>query len=457
MSDEMIDLDVGPTGAVGRPPRRGARWFWAVGVTVLLAAAVVAVTVIGPDHTPHPPPPPTGGPLAWMDKLVNAPTRGGLAGDQAFTADLVAQITQLVRSGSTYDVLRAVDGRVHPEQDVRLIFAADAGDLRIAVLALSLRTQPDPNSGRGHTTVLWLSGPRGATGIQLVSSITTRPGPDFMSGNAFPEPFTIVTIGDPAAPLAWVGLAPPQCTIASADDAPDATDFRDEPTGSYVVRTQAAARAEYLRVTCDGVVRSEAPAPNGTPVLHDDAIAALTRAAGLPELADSVAVRRSFGFFARLAGGQLTGQPRLLWAGRVPNPAALGASAGFGLTVLAAPALRVGWLVQVAIWEDFGNPGMNVETLADVATGPGDLVAVPVHYIGPVRVAVIAPPGVSAIQVLAEDGSSFSGTPVVNRLAVLPAGTPAVPRLRAVEAAGGAEPAVPVAMDSGNDTVYNWD
>jgi hypothetical protein len=266
-----------------------------------------------------------------------------------------------------------------------------------------------------------------------------------------------VPIGDPAAPLAWIGLAPPQCTIATAADAPAAAVFRDEPTGSYIVRTPATARPEYVRVTCDGVVRSEAPAPNGTPVLNNDAIAALARSAGLPEFADSVAVRRSFGFFARLAGGEMTGQPRLLWAGLVADPAALGASPGFGLTMLAAPALRVGWLVQVAIWEDFDNPGMSVETLATLATEPGDLVAVPLHDTGPVRVAVIAPPRVSAIRVLAEDGSSFSGTSVVNGLAVLPATTPAGPRLLAVDADGAAEPAVPVATDTDNAGVYNWD
>jgi hypothetical protein len=456
MPDDLIDLDVRLTAPIAGPPRPGGRWFWAGGITVLAAAAAVAVVVIGPGHTPHPPPP-RPDPLAWVARLVAAPVRGSLATDEAFTADLVDRMTALVRAGPNLDLLNGADGRGHPEQDVRLLFAADLAEQRVAILALSLPVAPDQSTGTGRTSIIWLAGRAGATASELVTRITEAPGDQVMSGVADAPPFTTVPIGDPTARVAWVGLAPPQCTVATAADAPAATDFRDEPTGSYVVRTPATARAEYVRVTCDGVVRCEEPAPIGTPALTDDQIAATARRAGLPEFADSAAVRGSFGSFALLAGGQLTGQPRLLWAGRVPDPAALGASTGFGLIVLAAPALRVGWLVQVAIWADLDNPGKNVETLATVATEPDDLLAVPVHDTGPVRVAVIAPAGVGAIRVLAEDGSSFSGTSVVNRLAVLPASTPAAPRLRAIGADGTVGAAVPVATDRTDAGVYNWD
>lgn len=253
----MAELDVTGAAPVLERPRRRRRWYWCG--TVLLAAAVaIGVVGIGPSHAPRPAPPPTTGPLAWVEKLVDAPPRGGLAGDATFTKALLDRVTGLVRDNTDVTALIALDGRPHPEQEVRLLFAADIEDLRVAVLALRLPAMVDEINGR--TKIVSLTGLRGATVDQLVAPVTgasTSLSVDTTTSPA--QPFTVIRAGR-ENPV-WLGLAPPQCSISTATD-PAATDFRDEPTGSYIVRTPANARPEYWRLTCDGTVREERRAPS---------------------------------------------------------------------------------------------------------------------------------------------------------------------------------------------------
>src|SRR5581483_11818035 len=59
-----------------------------------------------------------------------------------------------------------------------------------------------------------------------------------------------------------IGLAPQGCTVAVRE--PDHPQWTDSPEGDYVVRTDAVAQSQstLTRVTCDGVVRYQAPLMN---------------------------------------------------------------------------------------------------------------------------------------------------------------------------------------------------
>ncbi len=229
-------------------------------VAVLVAGAVlVAVDRDDPRVAPAPAP---AGFLGWVDALVAAPPRGTLAADASFTRDVVGRVTVIVRTGAFHADLVAVDGQLHREQEVHLLFAEDVRDRRVVVLALRLPVGREAASGPpGRTRVLWLAGPRGASANALASVLTARPVPGVLSGSGDAEPLLVAAVGHAGTGVIYVGLTPPGCTLSTAPiTEPD--EFR--PVGSWLVRTPGTSRPEFWRATCDGVVRAERPAPNVT-------------------------------------------------------------------------------------------------------------------------------------------------------------------------------------------------
>jgi hypothetical protein len=439
-SDASIDLDA----FGGSPPRRsrGRRgWYWAGGVTLVVAAVGLSLTSIGPSHAPYPsspvPPPPSSGPLGWVEALVDGPARGGLAGDPAFGKDLPARITEILH-GTDYPVaLYGVDQRWHPDQEVRLLFADDVGTQRAAMVALRLpmaQVPTDPATGASgldysamagnRTKVLSLVGPRGASVSSLLSFFTKSPDNGVLVSSVPAAPVIVDQVPDGSAP-STVGLAPPGCTVSTSSGG-DLNTFVPEPTGSYIVRTQATLRSEYWRVTCGGTVREQVPAPNfyrqPTPEdIQAEIVSAVVRQPGGTQNSGILdAVTSDFTDLAQRSG-ELTASPQVIWAGvpqvdggpdAVPQPFAL---------VAAVPAARSGWLVKASLWDIGGGHGSLLDSaLTSIATDPATTtLAALVQGRQQSQVLVLAPPSADLVRLQIADRSLVRDVVLTTRFAVL--------------------------------------
>jgi hypothetical protein len=441
-----IDLDLLPP-TEPTPVRGGRRWPGAVVVVLLVAIAAVAALIHRPVRTtPEPIPLPTAGPWGWVEKLVDAPARGALAGDASFTATLLDEINRMIHGRDAVPALVGVDGVPHPDDlTPSLLFADDIAQHRVVVLALRLPSAPVPAQGR--TAVAWLSGPRGATAGELVSALGSHPLPDDYAGRGYAAPFMTIEAGEqlwpnasictPTGPCVRLGLAPPSCVVETSP-ASDLKQWTPEPTGSYIVRTDTSARAEYWRVSCDGVVRDQAWAPRPVDYEPSDAVAPdwLVRPAlddlarltgdGLPALAVSYlkqsvpGVYSSFGFDA-------AGPPRVIWAsprqiipdqsfGRDPSPPAPTSGWAF---VLATPSVRSTWFVTFEYFTDSGaaisSPG-GYEVASD-PTDPAALLADQVGWRDGTILAIAR--SAEAVDLVGPDGTVALRATVVDGAAVL--------------------------------------
>jgi hypothetical protein len=438
-SDASIDLDVpGDPPPVSSRGRRG--WYWGGGVTLMVAAVAVTLISIGPRHAPHPPPPPSSGPLGWAEALVDGPARGGLAGDPAFATDLPARVTEMLHGTDDPAALYGIDGRWHPDREVRLLFADDVGTLRVAVVALRLPmaevpTDPpvgapgldyDPAMTGNRTKVLSFLGPRGASVSSLVSGLTSHVDNGVLVSSVPAAPFIVDPVSlDGVSANSAIGLAPPGCTVSTASGT-DLNTFAPEPTGSYIVRTATTTHAEYWRVTCGGIVREQVLAPYYYhPPTREDVQAALASAAGLqPGDTQNVGVQEAVsGGLTELAqrGSDLTAAPQVIWAGMPQiDRSPINIRQPFAL-ITSAPTAPSGWLVAASVWDIGGGHGRPLDgALISTTTDPATTtVAALVQGSQLSRVFVLAPPSAHGVRLQTADGSLVRDVALTTRVAVL--------------------------------------
>jgi hypothetical protein len=242
-----------PYARLLRRARRSRRRF--AGLGSLLAAVLVAallVPLLG-EGAGNPYPTPTPGVddnrgadiTPWIQRLLDTPTRGSLAGDQAFILDLTGR-------------LRLRDFQLSPELNHRtVLFAGDVGTYRAVLIAFHSETRQFG---------VWLVADKGSSAAKMAAA-TTKPGSDVSTRQVLPEdlqPYTTTAVADAATKrYLAIGLAPGGCQIATKDSTRPQS-WRDEDTVDYVVRTDALGIDESTeaRVTCDGVVRVQAPLAN---------------------------------------------------------------------------------------------------------------------------------------------------------------------------------------------------
>ncbi|MGN9909023.1 hypothetical protein ACTMTJ_15880 [Phytohabitans sp. LJ34] len=358
--------------------------------------------------------------VEWARRLADSPRRGAVAADRGYVAAVEGKLLEDHRRGSIGPAGTALS-------NVRVLFADDVGDHRVALVAL-VRADPAPNEWPAAAT--WLVAPKGTGAAELASSV--RGVSDAL------EPY--MTLREQGY---YVGIAPAGCEFASAAW-PLVKDWKDEPTGSYLVRTGATLRPEWWRVTCGGLVKEMTPGPGG---LHGQSL----MDANMAELAASArrgpvpaAWREAIFNFASGVGYEVTALPRAIWAGRITGTVpGLDGSYDGQAKVVAAPAVGGGWIGEVQITYDHVNPVTNsVGTAIRFTvsgfdpTDPDTTVAVPLGDRDKARsILVIAPRGASHIVAYRSEGP-LATAPVVDGAAVLPVPASADVGVRALTPSG---------------------
>ncbi|GIH03346.1 hypothetical protein Rhe02_14130 [Rhizocola hellebori] len=206
--------------------RRFSRW--ATGFAAAVAAVVIAPVALNAANDPGPDLGIIDNSVLmitpWTRKLIDAPVRGGLAGDPKLV-DEAGKALRVNKSGpmSGYPI--------------KVLFIEDVGDKRIVVAVRHSKT---------HQVGLVMAAPRGARGEQLITAEVRIKSL---------SPFTATEFGFGLAhnlTHVGIGLAPPGCEIDLATLASGAPKWR--ASGDYVVWSQSIAD-QLVRVTCAGAVR----------------------------------------------------------------------------------------------------------------------------------------------------------------------------------------------------------
>jgi hypothetical protein len=286
----------------------------------------------------------------WVWRLVDSPIRGALAADAGFVQALTAEVTGEYRAGHL-----DIPATARP---ARLLFADDVDGVRVALAVFA-----DQGDEKANVVGAWMAAPSGASATTLAAALRRegRPaGTDFAVTEAI-EPFQPVNLrisgaGDTGVTVS-LGLAPAGCQVASAP-LPSVTQWRPEPTGSYVVRSSATHRGEWWRVTCDGTARYLAPAPmslgygkaGSSAVDQADLDNALRGARGT---VDRELARNAIWAFAGKWGYDLAAPPGAVWGGVLSGTGRYDGQ----VVVLAAPKVGGGWIGDVALFQDLPGGG----------------------------------------------------------------------------------------------------
>jgi hypothetical protein len=379
-----------------------------------------------------------GAPLGlrgWVQQVVDAPARGAVATQQGTVDDLAAALVAQNHAGDS-DPLLAGPSTISPAQrTVRVLFIDDIGNLRVAVAAF-LPPADGVHQVMEDTVMVWMVAPRGATVATLASAARrgTKPTDTGFIAHGL-EPFTIEEIALASSPMpgpmAVIGLAPPGCETAAAG-LPAATDWRPEPTGSYIVRTPTQRHAEWWQVTCDGIVRYQGPAPviadpsnaDNIQVTDADVQAGLTGARGS---VDPDTAKQAMANLTTTGGYSLTHRPVAIWGGRVS-----GIPPSDGNTVIvAAPMVGGGWagMVQTTFDQHPTNTSTGA-SMFNITTDPGDprnLLAIRLQSDSsrlqpepPTTMLAVAPSGTVAVRVI-QNGQQLTQIPTANGAAVFTA------------------------------------
>jgi hypothetical protein len=370
-----------PYGRLVHRYRRQHRRRVLAGAAVLVVLAVAGALLV-PGLAGGATQPAGPGMSFYVQKLLDSPVRGSLAGD-------VPYVTALRQAVAARPVAALADIPA-VQQQVTPLFVGDVGRLRIGLVAFH---------DTAEVTAAWLVAAAGTTPGGLadqVQVVVDEPGP---------LPVLRVTTGpgDLTGEQALVGVAPSECQI----DASSSTQGPWVPQGSYVAQTSARTTDRW-RVSCAGVVHYEG-LPPATAVLGQErgvdeaAVAAAVQGArGSP---DPEATRTALGLLDEVRLPALSGQPRALWGGRMP-----GAVAGEEpVAVAAAPMRGGGSLVAVAHRPGGRRLVENQDFVFGTAVrldDPGALLAVVVpayHGPAPSQVLLLAPP--AARTAVAVDGT----------------------------------------------------
>ncbi|MGR6321315.1 hypothetical protein Q2K19_19185 [Micromonospora soli] len=251
----------------------------------------------------------------WSRRLIDSPTRGSLAGDQAFVAK-VARLFDRRRA----EVLMADD-----LPTVKVLYADESAGFRQVVLVYHSATA---------AALVSREGPVGASPDRLLRG-------DGLS-NAPVDPFNLLSAasGTPGAQRQWLlGLAPAGCRVSLGRTAhPDDLGLRRQwqavPTDGYVLVDQASTDG-WWRVECDGQVRQEGPmwfaetdGPANDGAYPDDGRWASSAEPPNPTVARQAG--RMYAALARQSGLVDAARPVIRWSGRLDT-------AGGAAVLLAAP------------------------------------------------------------------------------------------------------------------------
>jgi len=486
-----IDLDVESGPVPARLSRRRQRALVAAVVVAVAGAALAAVNLDPPPRQPRPSLQ-LDGSLGWVEKLVDAPPRGGLAADEAFVTEMTGGVTQIVRSeGFHHPDLIAANGVRNPLQEVRLIYADDVGDARIVLLALRIPFPAVESTGRdpfrnhpGRTKVVWVTAPRGASASTLTTAFASTPLPGLHSGSVIANPLLIAVVGDDAltddvlsgtcaddAECTMIALVPPECTFATASD--DPTDFQPEPTGSYLVRTPQTYRPEYWRITCDGVIREERPVPplwQPSSLSPDDVSTAIAELAGLSTLQ----IRQVSFIMDHLRLEPTTGPIRTVWVSETDVDYTDGGFAPSNATpiqvmVAVAPSLGSTWLACYSLYQQRSGESAIAATvnyrLDTDPTAPAGMLAILQPFLpdGWQQILAIAPPPATTVRLVDPDTRAVSESALIDGSAIL---TPdlRIPDRRlpgaqvvALDATGTVVATTQVATPGTGNHTANWD
>jgi hypothetical protein len=420
MSDELTPAP-DPYGRVRTRWRRRRRRRTAaasVGLVALVAAGAMTAARVPGDSAPNLADETSSNwkhLQAWSERLYKSPTRGGLAGETAYVEALADKLAK-AQPAAKY-------------REVKVLFLDDVGPYRVALVAFA-RANPEPNFWAHGST--WYVSEKGA-GVDQLAAASEHVGDGL-------EPYveTVLSKGGVGDPVVQVALAADSCDFESAPW-PAVTDWRPEATGSYLVRTPRDIKPEWWRVTCDGVVRREAPAPGWLApegLTEAQYATALSGTRGVP---DTDLARDSLTNNINTWGYEVTGLPKVVWQGRISGAGeAAEVSYDGRATMVAAPAVGGGWRGMVDIRYDQidarsngTGTGVSFGTRTD-PSDPSSVVAVPLHDHATL---VVTPATATRVAVL-RDGGVVAKTSATDASAVLSLRVEPGDVVRATDAAG---------------------
>jgi hypothetical protein len=406
-----------PHGRVLARHRRGRRRRAAVvGLGMAVVVAVAGPTVAGPALTGGPDPSRLSESdrlqqnfLSWSERLVESPPRGALGANTEYVDALSDTLLATQRRGE----LRLKT----PVRAAKVLFVDDVGAHRIA-LAAFVRAEPDPGTGWPSAAV-WMVARKGASAQELGSPPALGSESDGLDPY---ESFTVSGDEKKPGPVAHVAIAPDGCGFETAA-LPAVTDWKPEPSGSYVVRTSQTLRPEWWRVSCDGVLRKTLPGP-GWPVPQGITDVQFERAMSrVRGKVDSKRSRDQVWQSAQGWGYAVTDLPTVVWNGRTSGTSpSRGVSFDGRAVVLAAPQPGGGWAGEVNIeYDTTGTDGVRGTGASfSLRTDPSDPSAVLAIRLGQETSTLLVVTPVAAITVRAvKDGQEVARAQVRDAGAVL--------------------------------------
>jgi hypothetical protein len=380
------------------------------GLTLAAAAVVMAPMLpgrvgpsIGGDDSPrdiH----------QWAELLRDTPVRGKVGtSDPAFVAEFTRLVSDRQRAGE----LRVTA----PVSEVNVLFLDDIGTARVAFVAFHLTT-PDPTT-KWENASAWFVARPGASVAELAGPNATAGIGDGL------DPFTVhsrLSTANGVEAGAAVGLAPAGCVVETAP-LPAADAWTPEPTGSYVIRTRATARAEWWRVVCAGIVKEMRPADPFLPTspITDAQLDEALR--GTRGHVDRDLARQAVDATLLQPNG-VAGPARVLWGGRVTGaaPDVNGPFDGDGV-LTAWPRVHGGWVLHLDIRYKETSPGGATGRGAThwMPNDPTDLsIAVPLRLGESVSVLVVVPDGATTVRAV-RNGTLVDAADVTGLAAVVDA------------------------------------
>ncbi|MGZ4538526.1 MAG: hypothetical protein ACXVXS_05375 [Blastococcus sp.] len=405
----------GPPSATGRD-RRGA-----LRGALLVAAAFLALLLIGSPLAPDRPQPPQ--PSTVTADVLGRPTRGSLAGDPAFV-DAVRRVP--------WDDPGVTGAAAPPISARHVVFAGDVPGGRWA-LVVAAQPTAGPYDRAAPLGGAWLTGPPGAT-------------PGRMTAHWIPHDLAA------SVPVALLAARTGALVVVAAPgDVVTVSDRPDVAAGGAVSRAYRRAAAPdgvavvplppselpYSTATSFQVFRNGAPLLATPPELLADPGPAPPISIDYPRGAPPVSGRQVAEAAAQQILGRL-GLPRAglevtaLWVGTVPR---LGPPAG--VAAIVAVTVPSGAVVLAAEWQDVdyvratpcgqavqpaGTPA--ARRVAAFACDPTGGTTAPLHT----SLVVVGPPDVVRVRVYTGDGTVLAEAAAVAGVAVLPlpVGTDAV-------------------------------
>jgi hypothetical protein len=432
-----------------RSRRRWRRGLGAVAATfagVLVGGTLIAAPLGGPAR-PEPSPTEssdvmqtiTGAPVnEWTRRLIDAPTRGNMAGDTRYVERLTAVLRTRPSLFPPIDValdrvkvlaLERVDGAL-------IAVAAHYNDTRAAVTLDRAEPSAQPEDLAGMP-LGGMAGPLQPFFFDASGTYRDRDHVDYLTTFA---------------------LAPAGCQLASSDSASIGLDGNIRRTwqehGDHLI-VPGDRSAAWWRVTCDGKVRFEGPRNLGVVVERPDP-STLSASPPVPGRgsADPAVLERALAAWRAGARQSAADEPWVEWAGTPPGGrptvVVMGHSTGGATLVGAFTDVDGARIDAFAVYyagrqPTVGDPSVPLDPLAGFSTATANspnLVAVrlPTSDASPRlgdRLLVVGPRTATRLLVDTGDGRNPAPVPLTGGVGVLPIRVPAPAlTLRAVDGSG---------------------